>query len=335
MTETSFHFLYPLWLLGLPLPLILWLWPVHYDFSRQKSQIKAYADAHLLPFVSKPCHHYASQRGQLLSWGLLWILGLLAMAGPRWDYQTITLQQTPVEAFILFDISRSMSVNDGVDRVVLARQEAHDLLTQADHLMRVGLIAFASVSQLISPLTDDFATLKQSILLLSPNLVSQQGSRLSSALTRFQQLVTSPKPNLALILITDGDFAEDGQLETQIQQLRNRGIRLYVLGIGSPEGGVVPGLDNGQLSYYGLGQIVSRLDEARLKRFAEIGGGIYQRAIYSEADVKAIVSQILHDTQPADKNTNHTIEIWHERFYWLVGLMALLVLPWFRREGGL
>ena len=87
---------------------------------------------------------------------------------------------------ILIDISRSMKVADvRPSRLARARQEVEDLLNR-NRGVRVGVIGFASIAHVVSPVTEDMNGIRRVLSALDTSLVRLQGSRLLYALERAQ-----------------------------------------------------------------------------------------------------------------------------------------------------
>lgn len=333
--EAGFEFGQPLWLLGLLLPLAAWfLWRRRAQQRREEeSRWRSYADAHLLQYLLLQEGETESRRRRMLLWALLWCLGVLAMAGPRWDYREVSSYEPGVHLVVLLDLSTSMNVGDAAPtRLARARQEIEDLLRAGDGL-RVGLIAFASVAHVVAPVTDDADTILHLLPSLSTDLVRYPGSRLSNALARAGQLLSGQpaEGSKAILLISDGDFAE-ADLLGQVKKLSQAGVKLDVIGVGTPEGGQVP-LPGGQPGYMvdaGGQPVISKLDEAGLQALAEAGRGIYRRASYRDDDTQAIMEQLLQSGSPSALEAGAQ-RIWNERYYLLVLLMLALMAPWMRR----
>ena len=133
----------------------------------------------------------------------------------------------------------------------------------------------------------------------------------------------------SLLIITDGDFDEPG-LEQRLKELAARGMRVHVLGVGTPEGDAVPGRE-GQWIMNRTGQpVISSLNEPLLKSLAKAGNGLYQRADYRERDTDRILDEVKAQALPGGERDERT-RVWNERYYWLAGLALLLLLPLFRR----
>ena len=333
---TAFHFSEPAWLWALLLcvPVAGWLLLCR-RLAGNTDRIQRYADAHLLPHLlgrSAASSHTQWQR--YARWAGLWTLLVLAMAGPRWGFTDVQLFRPGTNLLILMDISRSMKVADvRPTRLARARQEVEDLLNQ-NRGVRVGLIGFASVAHVVSPVTEDMNGIHRVLSALDTSLVRLQGSRLMFALERAQQLLAGqPAESVnSLLIISDGDFEEQG-LEERLKELAATGIRVHILGVGTPEGDKVPG--EGRDAPWIMNRtgqpVISSLNEALLQSLAKAGNGLYQRADYREHDTARILDEVKAQALPGAGQDEHT-RVWNERYYWLAGLTLLLLLPLFRRS---
>ena len=330
---TVVHFAEPMWLWGLVLLVPVALWLMFSSHSVANARLRRYADPDLLPHL---IHSPEPERGKrwlrFAQWALLWLLIVIAMAGPRWDFTDVQLFNPGSNLVVLLDISRSMEVGDvRPNRLARARQDLEDLLDQ-NRGTRRGLIAFASVAHVVAPITEDTAGIRRLLPALVPELVRLQGSRLSAALERAEQLLAGQPAGSgkSILLISDGDFVETG-LEEQLRRLSAEGIRLHVLGVGTAEGGSVP-VGNGRWMRDRSGRpVISRLNEAYLRELSNVNGGTYRRADFRDNDTREILAEV-EDYSSARAIGKGQTRVWHERFYWLVGLGLLLLLPWFRRS---
>jgi Ca-activated chloride channel family protein len=328
MPDTGLHFAQPLWLWGLlAIPLVI-AWLMFSSPFRQRGQEVKYADAHLLTYLSGVATtRVVSSRGPLLGWALAWSLLSLAMAGPRWDFHQINPFEPGADLVILLDISRSMDVADvNPSRLERARQEVQDL-AGANSGISTGLIAFASVAHVVTPVTEDRESLLRQLPALSTGLVQLQGSRLADAIDQASRLLAGQGDGVAhnILLISDGDFADPG-LDEMIRSLHAAGTRFHVLGVGTTEGGPVPGLiaTNGE-------PVLSWLDEEGLRQLAESGGGVFRIADYRDNDTRAILDAILSHARATQNSEVQTL-VWNEYFYWLL-IPAMLTLLYLYRPG--
>ena len=330
---SAFHFSEPAWLwaLLLCLPVALWLL-LTARVSKRNERIRQYADSHLLPHLLGRSEVSATTQWQRYArWALMWILLVLAMAGPRWDFTDVQLFRPGTNLVVLFDISRSMDVADvQPTRVARAQQELADLLDR-NRGIRIGVIGFASIAHVVAPVTEDMNSIRRVLPALDSRLVQLQGSRLVNAFERAAELIAGqPAESVnSLLIITDGDFDEP-DLAPRLQAFAAAGVRVHVLGIGTPEGDAVPDRNDIWIRDNSGQVVVSSLNEPLLKLMAEAGGGIYQRADYRQQDTRRILEEVKAQALPRGEADEHT-RVWNERFYWLAGLALVLLLPLFRR----
>jgi len=331
MNNGSFHFDQPLWLLILLIPAVVYLWLRLTSPRHDTDRYRNYADAHLLPFLLGIREVVsAQQRRHFLRWAALWSLLAFAMAGPRWDYTDIHLFRPGNDLLILPDISQSMNATDVTPtRLTRARQEISDILRENDNA-RIGLVAFATLAHVVAPLTEDTHSLNTLLPALTTDLTKLKGSRLTEALIRGKELFAGQPEESSkhILIITDGDFGDQGH-ETLLRQLTQQDIRLHVLGIGSPQGGTVRTGDGRMLRERGGKKIISQLDEKALKSIAEKGNGIYVRADFNNRDTHALLG-VVNQYSPAAKATEEKTRVWNERFYWLILLAMIALLPGYR-----
>ncbi|MET0066106.1 MAG: VWA domain-containing protein [Candidatus Thiodiazotropha sp.] len=333
MPETGFHFARPEWLYALlaMIPVLAWL--IFSVIRPQKGALHRYADNHLLPHLTGvrelDVHEHWSR---FTRWGFLWALLVVALSGPRWDFTDIEAFSPASDLVILMDISRSMNVSDTPpSRLARARQEVQDLVMMNDKL-RIGLIAFASVPHVVSPITEDSQSILNALPAVTSDIANLKGSRLGAALDRAKQLLGEKSDHSrAILLISDGDFDEPG-LEEKIASLHQEGITLHTLGIGTPGGGPVP-LNPGKSDLIRTPQgeiIISRLGSQTLQQLAQQGGGTYQQADFRDQDSRRVLDLASGRSGTPTRSQEKT-RIWKERFYWLLLPLMLLLLPRFRR----
>ncbi len=332
MIEAGFHFSSPWWLLALLLLLPVAAWLRRSTVHGQIAQIRLYADPALLPYLmgSRELHPVERWR-RFRRWALLWVILVLAMAGPRWDFTQVQLFTPGADLIILLDISRSMEVADvRPSRLARAKQEIADLIRQ-NRGVRIGLIAFASLAHVITPITEDGQAISDLLPSISSNLVRLQGSRLGQALERAEVLLAGQpaESRKSVLLISDGDFVDPSVLQ-QVEEMAAGGITLHVLGVGSTGGGPVPGTSSRFLLNNQRQIVESRLDQAWLQRLADAGNGVYQTADYRDGDTELILKRAISGSKAA-ATSDDRVRVWNERFYWLVLPAMALMLPGFRR----
>jgi len=166
-------------------------------------------------------------------------LGVIALAGPRWGEERIVAETRGLSVVLAVDISRSMLAEDATpSRLRRAVREARRLVQDLDG-DRVGLIAFAGSSYILSPLSIDGSALTLYLDALDPDMASQGGTGLAPALRQGGELLqaSSDLADRVLVVFTDGE-AHDSlpPIIAQAQRLKADGIRLILVA----EGGRTP-----------------------------------------------------------------------------------------------
>jgi len=145
---------------------------------------------------------------------------------------------------------------------------------------RVGLITFSGVAYLNAPLSFDTRAIQAMLRYASPYTVEMDGetagSNLGSAIERagryFQTNNIQPR---VVILVTDGEDSGDQLLEFTRRWAR-QGVKVCAVGVGTRGGAKVPRIQWGGVAQNASGQeVVSRLNEANLKRITALTGGRY------------------------------------------------------------
>src|SRR5258706_82117 len=156
-------------------------------------------------------------------------LGVVALAGPRWGEERIVAETRGLSVVIAVDISRSMLAEDATpSRLRRAVREARRLVQDLDG-DRVGLIAFAGSSYILSPLSIDGSALTLYLDALDPDMASQGGTGLAPALRQGAELLqaSSDLADRVLVVFTDGE-AHDSvpPIVAQAHRLKAGGGRL-------------------------------------------------------------------------------------------------------------
>jgi Ca-activated chloride channel homolog len=133
------------------------------------------------------------------------------------------------------DISRSMLAEDAApSRLQRAGREARRLIQDLEG-DRLGLIAFAGRSYILSPLTVDGGAIRMYLDAMDPDLASEGGTSLSAVLAQGTELLAAATDaaDRVLVVFTDGE-AHDTLPETiaQAEALKEAGVHLIVVAEG-------------------------------------------------------------------------------------------------------
>jgi Ca-activated chloride channel family protein len=148
-----------------------------------------------------------------------------------------------VDVVFALDLSRSMEVTDASDgrsRLETGLSIAQDVARGAGDL-RLGAAIGKGRGVLAVPLTYDTRTIEQFLESLSVSAITGWGTNLETLIDASAGAFQDGFPtSREIILFSDGE-ALSGTFGAAIDRLVSRGIRLSVVGLGTEQGGVVPG----------------------------------------------------------------------------------------------
>jgi Ca-activated chloride channel family protein len=261
---------------------------------------------------------------------------LLALARPT---APITLPWSQSTILLAMDISRSMRVQDVMPtRMVAAQQAAKAFLAEAPPHIEVGLITFAGSAQVAQAATLDRDVLVGAIDAIQMQFGTAIGSAIVVCLSELfpdhgldvgdmtfgaprrnarslnEKPDTKPPPKeitpvppgsyepAAIILLSDGRRTTGVETLQAAQMAADRGVRIYVVGLGTPDGHAA--LGEGMAVYL-------QLDEPTLKHVAQMTGGEYHHAGTAER-LREVYQKLGSKLQVSKRDTE------------LTGLLALV-----------
>lgn len=253
------------------------------------------------------------------------MLLILAAARPQFGSKLREQKSQGVEMMLVVDISNSMLAEDFEPNRLERTKYAINKLFDGLHQDRVGLIVFAGEPKVQLPITSDYRMAKAFARRIDPSLADVQGTAIGKALS--QALLsfsgeTADSHSRVIILITDGENHEDDALEVA-RQAAEAGIRIYTIGIGTPEG--APIQINGEFIKDAKGDmVVSKLDEETLRKIAELTDGAYVRSSKQSIGLDEIVKSI-NDMEQTEFSTVK-FEEFNEQYPYLLALALVILL---------
>lgn len=279
------HFANPGVLLWLLLPLVFVVAHLVRDsraMAKLKAQLGVRASQELLQSVS-----FLRRKWRVWLQFLCAVFLILSLARPQGAAtQTATTAQG-FELLLLVDVSESMLAEDvRPSRLEMAKL---DLLRLLDRVAgnRVGIVAFAGSSAVLSPLTTDPGALRMYLESLSTLSVSTQGTSFRSALEGALGVLNrggsgqdpTQKVSRVVLIASDGEDQEPAA-EEFAEKLVEQGVRVFALVYGTEKGGVIPLRDAfGQQTGYKkdrAGNVVeTKVKGDVLRELAKKGGGSF------------------------------------------------------------
>ena len=307
------------WLLLL-VPLI----PIVYGIVRalRRRRIRAFGDEQL---VRQLMPSWSGPKGwiRIILFTLAFFCFVIGISRPQMGAKLKEHEAKGAEIMICLDVSNSMLAEDyspsRLDRAKLAISRVVDKL-QGD---RIGLIIFAGTSFVQLPITTDYVSAKMFLGSIDTGSVPVQGTAIGDAiLTAAKSFSAQSEKSRAIIVITDGENHEDDAVDAA-RQAAELGIKVYTVGVGSLRGQPIP--KDGELMKDSEGNIVvTRLDEATLRKIPEVGGGAYVHAGNEEFGLNPIVDDI--KKMEAEKYNSIVFEEYDEQFMYFFGAALLLLV---------
>jgi Ca-activated chloride channel family protein len=171
----------------------------------------------------------------------IFVFVVFALMQPAFGEKLTPMKSSGIEMTFVLDISNSMNVRDMTSNTsrLESAQKAMKQLVKTAPAARIGMVVFAGGTYPQLPLTADKGLVKLHIDELSTDLISTQGTNIGAALILAADYFSKKEYRKVVVLITDGENHEGG-VDEMIEQYNKKGIELYVLGLGTEKGGLVP-----------------------------------------------------------------------------------------------
>ncbi len=263
-------------------PIYLWLLliiPVllaahHISNIKRAKRLRTFGDIgllkNLMPDVSVLRHN-------IKAYLLLIVLSLLiiVLARPQLGSKISHEKRNGIEAIIAVDISNSMLAQDVMPSRLDKSKLLIENLIESFTNDKIGLIVFAGDAFVQLPITSDYVSAKMFLQSIDPAQIEAQGTDITKALNLSMNSFTQQKNiGKAIILITDGENHEGNAME-MARKAYEKGIRVYILGIGDTKGAPIPLSEGGYLTDNNGQTVMTALNEQMCKDIAQAGNGMY------------------------------------------------------------
>ncbi len=306
-------------LLLVPLLVVL-----HYatNYYRHK-RLARYGDPDLLKELMPDV---SAARREVKSWLMLVAFALLviALARPQFGTKVETRKRQGIEAIIALDVSNSMLATDvtpsRLDKSKMLVSSIVDKMTDD----KIGLIVYAGEAYTQLPITSDYVSAKMFLETISPSMITTQGTDIKQAIDLAMKSF-SPNQDVskAVFVITDGEDNEGGAAE-MAKAAAEQGIKVYVLGVGSPQGAPIPMPGGSGYILDNEGNVVvSKLNEQMCREIAAAGQGAY---IYVDNSSSAQKQLSAYVDKLAKVDMESTVYSEYDEQFQAVTLLALFLL---------
>ena len=309
-----------LWLLVL-IPILALIRFISY--RNQKKRLRKFGDPKLLKSLMPDVSRF---RPMVKFWLLQAALALLIvmLARPQMGTKISQEKRTGIETIIAMDISNSMRAED----IVPSRLDRSKMMVEnlVDHFNndKIGLIVFAGDAFVQLPITSDYVSAKMFLSSIDPSMIATQGTDLAAAINMATNSFTQEEGiGKAIIVITDGEDHEGGALEAA-EAAKKKGMRVYVLGVGSANGAPIPIPGTGDYMKDNTGNtVMSALNEDMCKQVAAAGGGVYIHVENNSAAQQQLDNEL---DKLSKKETSTTVYSDFDEQFQAFGILALLLL---------
>lgn len=310
-------------------PILLWLLviiPVMVFINlimwqRQKNRYKRLGDRELLKQLMPGISKY---RPSVKFWLLLSAIAIiiLILARPQMGSKISHEKRNGIEIIIAMDISNSMNAEDVVpSRLKKSKLMVENLIDNFSN-DKIGLIVFAGDAFVQLPITSDYVSAKMFLQNIDPSLIASQGTDIAQALRLASNSFTQSKVGKAIVLITDGEDHEGGAVEAA-EEVRSKGMNVFILGIGDPKGAPIPNGNGGYLTDNSGNTVMSALNEKMCQQIAQAGKGNY-----IHVDNTSEAQELLNDqlTKLQKGETESVIYSDYDEQFQAVAIILLFVL---------
>jgi Ca-activated chloride channel family protein len=263
-------------------------------------------------------------------------LMFFSLLGPQVFQGFTEISKEGLDIYIAIDTSKSMLVDDiAPDRLSRAKKIIEGILDNLEG-DRVGFIPFSSSAYIQMPLTDDYKLARMFLEVIDTDMIGGGGTDIGTAIAladkSFKEASGSDK---VVIVLSDGE--EHGSGTEQVIESLKSGLKVYAIGIGTQEGGLVPVYDETgtQRVDYKKGPdgqyVVSKLNADKLKEAARSSGGAYYQSTVTGEEIGLLLKDISH----LKRSTLQTekIQRFRQIYQYFLGVgMLLFAVSWMLPE---
>jgi Ca-activated chloride channel family protein len=324
-TDLVFHNPKAFWLLlGIPL-LVAWTL-----FERRKRSVFRFSAADVFAFHGRGWRAHLSELLPILRIAAV-ALAVVALARPQErDEKARDLSVEGIDIVLALDLSTSMEAGDfrPHNRVYVAKEVLTEFLDSRTN-DRIGLVVFAGVAYTQSPLTLDYAVLKELVKQLRTRVL-EDGTAIGDALAiSLNRLRDSDAKSRVVVLITDGDN-NAGRVSPLDAAAMAKAFKIPVFTILVGKGGRVP-FPAGQDLFGNTAwrEMDIPVNPGLLQEISKMTGGEYYRAT-DRAELKGGLEKVLNAMERSKileggAMTNYR-ELFQEFLVWAFALASLELL---------
>ncbi|MCS7467361.1 VWA domain-containing protein [Stieleria sp. ICT_E10.1] len=304
MIEFShFHFIRPAWLVLIPVALALW--SVRRAAGDPLRGWRGIMQPELLDALTVGQGNRSQRLSRETTVLVAWLLAVIAVAGPTWKPEPSPFVDEPLPVMVVLKASESMNQTDLMPtRMERARLKVADFGRRRT-AQPLGLIAYAGSPHLVLPPTRDTTVVAGMAAEIGPEIMPKPGDDLAAALTLADNTLGAGR---GVVLVFADTVAENSSTIADFREQCKRPV--FILAIArsdSPE-------------WDALNEAARSLDAA------------ISLITSDSSDIDRLVRQTT--SASGSLATLEDGARWEEAGWWLVPVLAAIVLGTFRREIG-
>jgi Ca-activated chloride channel family protein len=243
---------------------------------RASSQAFAYSN---VAFVERVAGRNVALDRILVAAFVLGVFGLVgALAGP---HLTAAVPSNDATVVLCVDTSGSMRATDvAPSRIEAARAAVTAFIDALPSGTKVGIVAFSTGAIVIQSPTADRDQARAAVASIPP---PNGGTAIGDALVSAARMLPE-KGARAIVLLTDGVNNSGSSPLEVAPQIGATGTRIFTVGIGTQNGGLIPGTME-----------EAQIDEDALRAVADAGHGDYRRAT-DAGDLQGALARLVRET---------------------------------------
>lgn len=247
-------------------------------------------------------------------------LMIIALSRPAIEKGDVKIKSKKIDLLIALDISKSMLASDIYpNRLEFAKKKIYKFIDSFKEA-NIGVIAFSAEGFLVSPMTQDSATLKYLIGNLSLESLSTGGTDLLIPIKKGASFLKDSKQKIVIIFTDGGD---NETFEKELEATKNAGVHIYIYATATNGG--APITENGISVKDKEGNIVITKLNDKIKTLAIESGGAYIVGGLKDDSVSILVEDIKKKFEMSETNSRK-IKEYKELFYYPLGLGILFML---------
>jgi Ca-activated chloride channel family protein len=287
---------------------------------KKKNSFDKYFSKEILEKLSVSSQYFSNKvRNSILFISLL--LMILALSRPVTNEKIHDSKQQLNAVIIAIDVSKSMMANDIYPtRLEFAKKKLLDIIELSKN-NALGVILFAKSSFLLSPVTQDFTSLKILIENLDTGINFDNGTNIYSTLETTNKLLKNYKSK-NLILLSDG--ADKKEFTEEIQFANKNNINIYTIATATKKGAAIK-LKDGNYLVDRKGNIVTVSLNENIKSLSLETNGGYINYSLTTNDITQILNEINKKSEKQEFEEKR-FKTYTELFYYPLSLSLVFLL---------